>query len=369
MKIECSTELSFLLSVCLNLPDSQTAPDRIDWERTLQLAARHAVFPLFFHRLSGYKNVPEKILTVAKEKSREGAKQSLFLSTRMLEIHSGLHAKGVSAFPLKGPLWAWTYYENPGLRSFGDLDFFIPKESLPKGIAAMLEWGFAMDPFRKYLLSREGVVDDFLEADNQLLFIPGDEKRDLTAVELHWQVMYARFGAFFTWQELMSTKTIYTIGNREIEAPGPEFQLLLMIIHHGLIEQWAQIKFVADLVFFLRLESEGLDWDLVWGKAKEKGMTGVLLTGLQLARELDGRIVLEVPPFSHSVQTSYDKTILIWEKGRKEVTTQSFRMFFYNLRYRDRWGDRLTVLYGHFKFLMKWKLHVAKLKWYQMQKR
>lgn len=360
-----SPELSFLLSASLASEFSQPA-GVLNWDKLYRLAEWHRIRPLLSKGLKDHSIVaPEDWANRMKRFRLDQTMYSLLLFEKTIKIYNHLSSAGISVFPMKGTIWASLYYGDPGMREFGDIDFFLKKEQLTPAVTAMRELDFVPDSYRKFLLTTERSVKAYRDTDYQLPLAPvQDPEGEL--VELQWNVSYPRFAYTFHYDDIMKDSVEYRLMGSIIHLPRPEHQLILMIIHHGGIEQWDKLKYVADLLFFLKKHSENLDWPYVERLSREKGVFILLSTGLSLLRTINSDVL--IPEVFQRKLNFLDEIYVHWEKGREAPLTKSIQILKYNLKFRDRQSDRLNILAGHVSYLSNLRLLWSKVKWYFFQK-
>lgn len=161
----------------------------------------------------------------------------------------------------------------------------------------------------------------------------------------------------------------FRVVNTSIKVPCMETQLLMMIVHHAGVEQWDKLKYVADFLRLLRLEAHRLDWNYISETSKSKGFHRLIMESLGLIREITGEDYLKYSP--DSGHENYPDAQLMkniidhWENGRPVLKTKSWRIFKYNIRYRDRWKDKINIIFGHLAYLTEWQLLWQKFVWYR----
>lgn len=364
-KKQVSPELSILISASLAGEFTQPAAD-INWEKLYGLAEWHRIRPLLSKGLNDHSiAVPEDWLTRMKGFRRDQTMYSLLLFEKTIKIYNHLALDGVSVFPMKGTIWASLYYGDPGMREFGDIDFFLKKEQLSAAVKAMEKLNFVPDSYRTFLLTSERSKKAYRDTDYQLPLTPVQDP-DGELVELQWNVSYPRFAYSFSYDEIMRDSVEHQLMGYPIRLPRPEHQLILMIIHHGGIEQWDKLKYIADLLFFLKKHSENLDWIYIERLARKKGIFTLLSTGLSLANTINSSTY--IPEVFGRKLNSLDEIYEHWEKGREAPLTKSIQILKYNLKFRDRPSDRLKIMAGHLSYLSNFRLLWSKVRWYYFRK-
>lgn len=371
---QLSPQLSFLVKSSLggNADAAILPPDASisDWEQLYELAEWHQVSALLFDAQQADPNrkIPSSCFDKLKEHSQNQAVFNMLFLRRSIEISNDLALENVDAFLMKGALWAWMLYENPGLREFGDIDFFLRKEQITNGLKVLARNNFEPDIYRKYLLEENKVARLYFDTDYQLPLTPITTDV-IHSVEVQWNTTYPRYHYSLTWNELTSQMMNFSVSGTILRVPSPENQLLMMLIHHGGVEQWDKLKYMADLVRLLRKFSGQLNWDYIIGVARKKGFYEILLESLGLVRMFSGENYLhfigENIDNQYPTQGFYNKVISHWENTRTKPVTKSWRIFYFNMIYRDRLSDKLSILFSHLAYLLEWRLIIPKARWYQ----
>jgi hypothetical protein len=259
-------------------------------------------------------------------------------------------------------------YENPGLREFGDIDFFLQKEQIKEGLQVMAKHGFQPDRYRQYLLEKEEVAKLYFNTDYQLPLTPVEDNM-LQSLEVQWNTTYPRYHYSFSWEELTKNIIPFKVLEDSLLVPSIENQLLMMIIHHAGVEQWDKLKFMADFVRLLRKFSGQMDWEYVIKKSKEKGFYKLFLESLGLVYVFTGEDYLKFCEDHLEEKYPSEKflqnVLIHWENKRSRPVTKSWQIFYFNMIYRDRLSDKLAILFSHLAYLLEWRLIIPKARWYQ----
>ena len=371
-KIQVSAELSILINASLklksDLPISNTASE-LNWESFMQLVKWHQVRPLVFDYLGENKEikVSAKDYQILRDYTISQAVTNMSFLRISIDLYEQLLAEKIKTFLMKGALWAWMLYEKPGSREFGDIDFFVSENGIQDCLQVFSVNGFEPDLYRAYLLKKESIADLYLKTDYQLPLQPvGDHA--LQSLEIQWNSSYPRYCYSFTWDELAAEMIDFHVSNKIIRVPRIENQLLMMVIHHGGIEQWDKLKYVADFVRLLRKSAHELDWIYIIKTSQAKGFYRLLMEAMGLVREITGEDFFKhtsVPNNEIYPDKQLLNTIIShWENERPVLKTKSWRIFVFNIRYRDRWKDKIDIILGHLSYLTQWQLIWHKFIWY-----
>ncbi|GLU51916.1 hypothetical protein Dfri01_13770 [Dyadobacter frigoris] len=351
------------------LSDSDTI---FDWEKLIELSQWHQISALLYNHLeaNGNKEIPADCLENLKKQSTTHAVYNMLFLKKSVELNDALAADQVNAFLMKGALWAWMFYENPGLREFGDIDFFMPENQIKNGLKVMARHGFEPDNYREYLLEKDSVAKLYFETDYQLPLTPVGSNM-LRSLEVQWNTTYPRYRYSFKWEELTDKMMSFKILDDTLLVPNIENQLLMMIVHHAGVEQWDKLKFMADFVRLLRKFGQELDWSYVVKVTKEKGFYKLFLESLGLVYVFTGENYLRFCGDSlekrYPTQRFLDSVLIHWENKREKPITKSWQIFYFNMIYRDRLSDKLSILFSHLAYLLEWRLIIPKARWYWRQ--
>jgi len=371
-----SSQLHFLTRASLGGEvEKKVYPDfkeDLDWDSIYELSQWHQTGALVYQHFdeigqnTGNTGCFEKL----KEQSLNQAVFNMVFLKKSIEIASDLAANHVNSFLMKGALWAWLLYESPGLREFGDIDFFLQKENISEGLKILARHNFEPDVYRKYLLETDKVARLYFKTDYQLPLTPIGSQM-VQSLEIQWNTSYPRYHYSFDWNELTGKMMSVNVANTVLKVPAVENQLLMMVIHHGGIEQWDKLKYMADFVRILQRFGKEMDWAYIVSKTKQKGFLKILLESLGMVKILTGDNYLTY--CGHGIDDRYpspvfyNKVIFHWENTRVKPVTKSWRIFYFNIIYRDRLRDKLSILFSHIAYLLEWRLIIPKARWYRKQ--
>lgn len=274
----------------------------VDWTRLVEDALAHGVSPLLcrlVHRVDPAL-VPSDVLTAAQTHLDDVASRNRDLSAALLEILDALDRAGIAALPFKGPVLAETYYGDPGLRTYRDLDFLVAKQDRQATTEILCGLGYMLTetvPGRAHpvaLSPRQAAAVWHYAGEYLFLHAQAD-----IAVEPHWAFLPPTFGldidhdaimtrARHTHGQAMGPVNGYVMG-RPVPVLGAEDSVLSLCLH-GAKEYWARLQWIADLDRVLAHET-ALDWDSLLSTARRTGSARIVLVGLQLAHLTLGSVL------------------------------------------------------------------------------
>ena len=160
---------------------SPTDPD-IDWVSIISLARRQRVSPLLFWRLEQRESeagggAPQEVLDELRRDLHAAAAQAMLAEVQLGAVLGALSAADVPAIVVKGPATA-TFYPDPALRPYGDLDIMVAKAQLVSAERALNSLGYECFASKAWWLDHFHHLPPMVSADGVLL------------VELHWALDY-----------------------------------------------------------------------------------------------------------------------------------------------------------------------------------
>jgi len=245
-----------------------------DWDAVLSHAESHGVAPLLYWHLRG-ETVPAAAAARLRDRFLRNAHRNLRFGSELLRLVAALETAGVPVLAFKGPVTAWTLYENPALREMSDVDILVP----PAGGRRACQ-----------LLLSEGCVSNYPGADWRMFRWLSETSlsRGGVPIDLHWAALprFLRFadpgaGAWTRSREA-------PVAGGSVRTLSPE-DLLLYLAVHGAKHCWTSVNWLAD---WARLAARPeIDWDLVAARARASRISRTLSLALALIDEL-----LDCPP-------------------------------------------------------------------------
>nr|WP_281380714.1 nucleotidyltransferase family protein [Rhabdobacter roseus] len=354
--------MSRLVQVCLQPPGAAGAATPVDSERLLALASWHGVRPLLFSSLRA-ESTPASVYTHLQTECQEIAVANLLQTRELLRLVQRLASHQVPSYAYKGSLWASWLYGNQSLREQGDIDLLVPRPYLDQALALLTQDGYLPDAYRQYLLERKpGVKAAFLRTDYHIPLVWQRAAAPESVLEVHWRVAYPRLCFEFPEQEWEAMAEDYPLQKGTVTSFRKEYQLLLIITHHGGKEQWLRLKYLADLAAYLRRYGAQTDWAWVGTWARRKGMYSLLQGSLALLKSLGMEWnaawpETEAKPLSAAQLQS-------WESMAALPENSTWPYLRHALQTRDG-AHRLKVLLAHARYASEWYLLYHKALWYR----
>ena len=113
-----------------------SSPD-FSWDEYVAFARRHRVVPMVFEVLKtrSTARISPAILHELRDESRRGLLHAEGSFQRLKSLSQSLKREGIVHAAYKGPALSLQAYGDVGLRTFGDLDLFVPRADLDRVVA------------------------------------------------------------------------------------------------------------------------------------------------------------------------------------------------------------------------------------------
>lgn len=221
----------------------QLLAEPLDWLRLLDQAGRHGVAPLLYRHVRnapGATVLPAALATLA-EQSRICLGRNLLLRHKLVHLLGAFNRAGIPVMPLKGPWLSDLLYDDPGLRTMGDLDLLVQPDDRARGEALLLSEGIQLPA------SLQGA-----EYDTSFII------RNNVTVELHWDLTEDHF-ASLDLRELWASaerrewegRTIWTMSQPD---------LLLYLCLHAVKDGLASLRTLLDITLVMERFGGSLPW-------------------------------------------------------------------------------------------------------------
>ena len=245
-----------LLSRCME--DSAYLPaQRLDDQvRAIEMAVKHGVGPLLYHRLKAANGILTELAEGRlKQEYFQTAAFNLLLSSEIPSLLQAFNKEGISALWVKGVILATTIYSDLGLRPSGDLDVIVSSENIDRAEKAIRSLG--------YIPASPEAFGDF---DKEISHARAYQKNGGKgfALELHQALVNDMQSTTPTNGEwFWSHSTQVSINGSSVVTLSPEANLIYLcghiICHHG----WEpRFIWLYDIHRLLEKYRETFDWDV-----------------------------------------------------------------------------------------------------------
>jgi hypothetical protein len=319
----CSPDTQRRLSELLSLP--------LNWGRLLDLAEHHRLIPALSGALVSQQGTPSQL----RDRARNHAWRAMHLGAELIRVARQLQSHEISFLAHKGPALGQRLYGNSAMRQFGDIDILVRARDLNRAPAALAELGYEprlrLSGFQERAYLRSGYECVFgLESERNLL-------------ELQWQIVPRFYSIPFNMDQLFDRSIETELDGMIVRTLGNE-DLLLVLCAHAAKHDWAQLGMLRDITAVSQLE---LDWEWTLGEARKLGIHQILQISLLAARDLfqtnfapallRDQLVSDATELANRVVRNLQST--------RDPETESISYFRVQLQIRERWRDRLQIVW------------------------
>lgn len=244
-------ELRFLLEMMKVGNDNSlliNSMTNIDWNRFLELARHHRVYPLLYKKLKEIdeKLVPPYVVQSLYEEYHKNTFRMLHLSGETECLSRLFTESKIRTLFLKGPVLGFELYGDISNRTSADIDILIPINDLDHMEEILLKIGYEKND---YILS---VLNDWKWRHHHATYFHPNKR---IKIEIHWRLNPgpAKEPSF---DELWERRRISSLTSYPVYFLGRE-DLFLFLVTHGARHGWSRLRWLADID---QIVSKGLDW-------------------------------------------------------------------------------------------------------------
>ena len=280
-------------------------------------------------------------------RSKKTLLRKLFHVKEIISIQTAHEKEGIYVIPYKGIAIGELFYNDIHQRDFVDIDFAIEKNHISASAEIMRSLGYEElkeeSNFDKLEESRAYHIDySWVKHDSN--------GKILCNAEIHWQATNSALISpeAFTDLKAKSEKTV--ILSKELRLFSKVDNAYLMILHHGLVDNWFQLRHLVDLVKTLRSLTAD-ETDALIQKLEKEKMLICFYYGVQLSRDLlnehfDINLPASLPKYKKYLEAVTSGTLVgKWSDNKSKL--------FYYFLLLDNHRERFKALLKFCKYSMK----------------
>lgn len=268
----------------------------VDWNTVRKEAARHGVLPSFSQNLEVLfgDRLSASLYDQIQERRQKAQIYAAFLVGELKRIFQLFRENNLPVLTLKGPTLAQNIYGDVAMRRYIDLDLFVPRERLSEANRLLRNVGYEYPSDEQKPTGWRKKLALYLSGQWQLT-----RKGGALSLDLHTRIMppgYSFPADFHPFWE--RSRTVQLRKEEKVRGFAPE-DMILILAHHGMKNQWRALKYVADLGGLIRTEPD-LDWNVLIERARKTNSTRILRLGLSLTHKvLETSIPADVQRWIH----------------------------------------------------------------------
>jgi Uncharacterised nucleotidyltransferase len=210
--------------------------------------------------------------------NRQAVMRRLATDALTAEVIEAMGAAGIRALLFKGPVVERWLYDQPGERTYGDIDLLVAPSDFAPAESVLTELGFEM------------VLAGF--RDRELQSHERDWARDWCRVDLHRALWGFGCSAEVAWAVISESTDRFEIGGATVEVPAEPVHALIVAVHalkHGPPQRWS-----SELRLAINRTADSMWWEAAKIATRVDAL-GPFTVGLQTipsGRELVDRLGL-----------------------------------------------------------------------------
>ncbi|WP_103019768.1 nucleotidyltransferase domain-containing protein [Salinibacter altiplanensis] len=255
----------------------------VDWGAAQRLARWHRVLPLFLHNVTELlgPELPSAMREQIRDHRRGVRIRNTFLAQELSRVCQRFDDAGLPLLVMKGPVLAQAAYGDIALRHSVDADVAIPSDQFSEADRLLKDLGYEHASKRTGMWEWQASLSRYL--DGQWEFTRGDT----FTLDVHTRLMPPGYSFPPDFQSFWERARPVQLGDTG-SVPGfsPEDRLLVLV-HHGIKNQWRALRHVADIAAVVQREDD-LQWERLLARAERMDAARALKLGLYMAHDLLG---------------------------------------------------------------------------------
>lgn len=311
--------------------------DGVDWNYVRETAIQHGIIPLLYKRLKEEMSdfVPPQELEELRTLFMANAVQNLRMTQQLIKVLDLLADGGIEAMPFKGPALAVQAYGDLSMRSFCDLDILVDKRNFLIACDILIS--------NDYTPLFENNQKKVLNSGKELHFFSNNYNFDI-----HWRIVDRYRVVDIDLEQVWARAQSLTLNGREIATISPEDTVIILCIH-GTKHSWKELKWLADLIFFIAHNSD-LKWNELLICADQIGVRRIISLALCLAQEYGGvKYPQNVEDSIRSDEVEQKITSVARTRFFQQMEhTSNLSLIIFYVKSRERFLDQMKVIYFYF---------------------
>jgi hypothetical protein len=308
------------------------------------MATYHGIRPFIYEGLKGVKHdsVNPDFYAHLNSFVKVKAIHNLLFKQEQQRLDKLFAQNAIRAMAFKGTVWS-NYLYPVSFRESVDIDYLLAEKDIFRALDVLMQDGYKIDATADAIQQYQPqellkALYDFGQIEVTLF----KETRPNFKIHLdfHWDLLIQAQTIGFKVEELFRNNF-----------SEPEKVLLMILIHNGKRESWTKLKFILDLVLFVKRHGHEIIWDAFIERIDAFALKKSLLKGLSLVN-----IFLPVKD-TISLSASIDKpeqlNIDFWEKADLYQDSFKTRLSFIKLtvKYQKDLSETYHFVVNYIKYL------------------
>lgn len=229
----------------------------------------HRVWGLVANNIQKLNLFADESSAVISKMAKQQIFDSMKLSRELVKVDQKFSERGIRLLVMKGPILGNELYGDVTKRTSRDLDILVSLEDIDRAMDALSELGYQTGYSNKYTpkqlecIYRQGHHFDFWDSEGR-------------EIELHWKISETMD---ITLEDLWENRRECAFAGGKIATLG-NVEELMFLIHHGIGHGFHRMKWLIDIVEFIKQERVVLSEIIEYAsnaKRLNEFLTGVFL--------------------------------------------------------------------------------------------
>jgi len=344
--------MTFVQQVCQlylgNRPVSLIDTTYLDQEILSAVIRDHKLQAIFREMSKSHDlGLSQNILARLKQREQKLIFQKLFQVKEILSIQRSHEEQGIYIVPYKGITIGELFYGNINQRDFVDIDFAVEEKDLALSASIMQDLGYKQvkenSDFTELKKSRSYHIDyAWVKYSANGKFV--------CPAEIHWQATNSALYSPVAFRELSSISEQTKILSTELRLFTKVENAYLMILHHGMVDNWFQLRHLVDLVVTVRALSAD-ELAALLSRLKETKLLTCFYYGVQLSRDI---LQVELAQLEQPALAKYNNYLSAVKSGLLQGKwSENKKKLFYYLLLHDNHGERMKSIIKFIKYSIR----------------
>ncbi len=221
---------------------------KLDWEKVSLLATYHEIVPVLYNACKVVRFSNEYVQAQQADVLRQAIK-NIFYEKELLRLLTLLSQAGVHTVPYKGILFLNKLYDSRPIRKIIDMDILVTRKDAVMALQILLNDGYSFIESDGGLPKLDAIVSS--TPNMEVVLVKRTQKGMPIFIDFHWHI--SAYGNYdLDIGKLVSQTELNVWNGRNVQLPTTEGIFIMLLNHHSGRDCWVRLKYIADLLAFLK---------------------------------------------------------------------------------------------------------------------
>jgi len=309
----------------------------LDWEKVNLLATYHETVPVLYNacKAVGFSN--EYVKAQEADVLRQAIK-NIFYEKELLRLLTLLSEAGIPTVPYKGMLFLNKLYDSSPIRKIIDMDLLVDRKDAVMALQMLLNDGYSFIESDGDFANLDAIVSS--TPNMEVVLVKRTQKGMPIFIDFHWHI--SAYGNYDLDIGKLVSQTESNVWNgHKVQLPTAEGIFIMLLNHHSGRDCWVRLKYIADLLAFLKSYPQISDQQLTqWAekvRMKKSFSYGLALLNSFFFKEFDLNFIPD--------KRILNDIVKMWENGQFwNHVFPKLKLLSINRRLQDKHTSWLNIL-------------------------